>query len=58
MIVGFDLFLNNNDRYPIDLWKSEGNPENLLLNIDAPTSVELKDFSNLDVKFEVIFIQK
>lgn len=31
MIYALDVFLNNSDRYPLSLWKNEGNVENCIL---------------------------
>ncbi|KAM3141004.1 hypothetical protein pb186bvf_006805 [Paramecium bursaria] len=46
-IVAMDIFLNNNDRYPMPLWNcEEGNIENLLLKINQDNSYE--DFYAID----------
>ena len=42
-----DIFLNNNDRYPMPLWNCEdGNIENLILKINKDNSYE--DFYAID----------
>lgn len=32
-IYAFDIFINNGDRYPLKIWRSVGNYDNILLKI-------------------------
>jgi len=33
LVYAFDIFLNNGDRYPLEIWRNNGNIENLLLRV-------------------------
>lgn len=32
-IYAFDIFINNGDRYPLNIWRSPGNYENIILKV-------------------------
>ena len=52
MLICFDIFLNNGDRLPSEIWFAKGNVENCLIRYevkeDTITSV-MKDPENLDL---------
>jgi len=37
--LAFDVFINNGDRYPLPMWRNEGNVENLLLGFEVTPNV-------------------
>lgn len=53
-IFAMDTIINNSDRYPV-MWENNGNPENLLLQVNTSentTTKELRDPFNLTLGFE------
>lgn len=55
-IYAFDIFLNNGDRCPLNIWRNEGNIENLLLKVQCfennLTSEKLKSHDYVELKYE------
>jgi len=45
MILTFDIFINNFDRFPL-LWENEGNPNNLIVKMHTDFSTKSKEIKD------------
>lgn len=57
-VMAFDIFLNNSNRYPLEIWKNSGNAEHMIARTDpkyTDTTRDLRDVDNLSFEFEYIY---
>ncbi|CAD8079805.1 unnamed protein product [Paramecium sonneborni] len=54
-MIGFDIFIHNGDRFPLPIWRSIGNADNVILKVLDEKQEDMFNIQNTNLNFDSIY---